>query len=110
MAVRGVQDTAGVCPLSLKGQAFSLVEVELGGLGRGSWSSFSLEVVQDASDHGGLGNEGDDLHLFPALPAGQGVDLVDFVNKLGPSFSQRAPLRRRFIFSQLIRRVADTRC
>ena len=94
----------------MKGQAFSLVEVELGGLGRGSWSSFSLEVVQDASDHGGLGNEGDDLHLFPALPAGQGVDLVDFVNKLGPSFSQRAPLRRRFIFSLLIRRVADTRC
>jgi len=52
------------------------VEVELGGLGRGSGSSFSLERVQDASDHGGLGNEGDDLHLFPALPAGQGVDLV----------------------------------
>ncbi len=44
--------------------------------------------------YSGLSNEGDDLHLFPVLPAGQGIDLVDFVDKLGPLFSQRAPRRR----------------
>ncbi len=80
-------------------------------LGRSSLSGgFVFAVSQNTTNDRGLGDEGDDLHLFPTLPAGQGVDLVDFVNKLGPSFSQRAPLRRRFIFSLLIRRVADTRC
>ena len=46
-----------------------------------------FEVRQNTMDESGLGDEGNDLHLGPASPAGQRVDFVDFVDKLGPSFS-----------------------
>ena len=51
------------------------------------------EMVQDASDDGGVDNEGKELHFFPASRTGQRVDLVDTVNELGPSFAQSASLR-----------------
>ncbi len=80
-------------------------------LGRSSLSGgFIFAVSQNTTNDRGLGDEGEDLHLSPALVAGQRVDLVDFVNKLGPSFSQRAWRRGRFILSLLLRGVANTRC
>ena len=61
-------------------------------------------MVQDATDEGGLDDEGEDLHLFPAPPTGQRVDLVDTVNELGPSLSQNAWTRGSLC--HLFRRVA----
>ncbi len=64
-----------------------VVEVERR-LGRSSLSrGLVFAVSQNTTNDCGLSDEGDDLHLSPALPAGQRVDLVDFINKLGPSFS-----------------------
>jgi hypothetical protein len=44
-----------------------------------------LEVVDDAIDHGEIGEESDDLHLATALGAGQGIDLVHLADHLGPA-------------------------
>ncbi len=56
------------------------MEVERG-LGRSSLSrGFVFAVGQNTTNDGGLSDEGDDLHLSPALPTGQRVDFVDFVN------------------------------
>ena len=58
------------------------MEVE-GWLGRSSLSGgFVFAVSQNTTNDGGLSDESDDLHLIPALPTGQRVDFVDFVNKL----------------------------
>ena len=35
------------------------------------------EVIEDAHDHGALGDEGDDLHVAAAAPAAQRIDLVN---------------------------------
>ena len=43
-------------------------------------------MIEDGSDHAGVGDERDNFHLAAALDAGQGVDLVDTVDELGPSF------------------------
>jgi len=50
-------------------------------LGRSSLSrGFVFAVVQNTPNDGGLSDEGDDLHLSPALPTGQRIDFVYFVN------------------------------
>ena len=43
-------------------------------------------MFEDGSNHAGLGDESEDLHLATASVAGQRVDLVDAVDELGPSF------------------------
>jgi hypothetical protein len=60
---------------------------EFGRLGRSSWWSFPLEVVQDTPDDGRVDDESEELHFFPASTTGQRIDLVE-VNKLGPTFAQ----------------------
>lgn len=74
-----------------------LVDGEFGRFGRSSRWGFVLEMVQDASDDGRVDNEGEELHFFPASRTGQRVDLVDPVDKLGPSFAQSASLRGNFL-------------
>jgi hypothetical protein len=74
----------------LRGQ---LVDGEFGRFGRSSRWGFVLEMVQDASDDGRGNDEGEELHFFAASRTGQRVDLVDTVNKLGPSLAQSASLR-----------------
>ncbi len=63
------------------------------GEGRVGRSSLSRRVVvpvrQNATDGCGLGDESHDFHLGSAS-TGQRVDVVDFVNKLRPSFAHRA--------------------
>ncbi len=63
------------------------------GEGRVGRSSLLRRVVvpvrQNPSYGCGLGDESDDFHLGSA-PTGQRVDVVDFVNKLRPSFAHRA--------------------
>ncbi|HSF18897.1 MAG TPA: hypothetical protein VLK65_25455 [Vicinamibacteria bacterium] len=61
---------------------------EFGRLGRSSWSSFPLEVVQDVLDEGRVDDESEEFHFFTASTTGQRIDLVATVNKLGPSFAQ----------------------
>ncbi len=70
-----------------------LVDGELGRFRRSSRSSFLVEMVQDLSNDGRLGDEGDDLHFFAATPAGQRVELEDAVDELGPSLSTGARMR-----------------
>ena len=53
-----------------------LVDGEMGILGWSSRSTLWLDMVQDAPDDGGLGDEGENLHLRPATPTGQGVELA----------------------------------
>ncbi len=48
-----------------------------------------VPVRQNPSYGSGLGDESDDFHLGSA-PTGQRVDVVDFINKLRPSFAHRA--------------------
>jgi hypothetical protein len=74
-----------------------LEDGEFGRLGRSSRRGFVREMVQDASDDGGVDHEGEELHFFPASRTGQRVDLVDTVNELGPSLAQSASLRGRFL-------------
>jgi len=65
--------------------------MELGAKWRSSGlRSFVVEMVQDSTDDARLGDEGEDLHLGPALATGQGVDLVVAVDELGPSSGQSA--------------------
>ena len=45
-----------------------------------------VPVVEDFLDGVVLGDESDDLHLGAALGTGQGVDFIDAVDELGPSF------------------------
>ena len=52
---------------------------------------FLIEVSQDFSNDGGLGDEGEDLHGSAAPGTGQRVDLVDAEDKLGPPLTQSAP-------------------
>jgi len=63
------------------------------GEGRVGRSSFSRRVVvplrQNPSYGCGFGDESDDFHLGSA-PTGQRVDVIDFINKLRPSFAHRA--------------------
>ena len=56
-----------------------------------------VPVRQNATDGCGLGDESHDFHLGSAS-TGQRVDVVDFVNKLRPSFAHRAFRRGRFSF------------
>ena len=44
-----------------------------------------LEAVDDAIDHGEIGEEGDDLHLAAALGTGQGIELINLAANLGPT-------------------------
>jgi hypothetical protein len=50
---------------------------------------FSVEVVEDLSDDIGVNNESENFHPGPATRAVQRVDLVDAVDKFGPSPAQR---------------------
>ena len=43
---------------------------------RGARLKFA-EVIEDAHDHGALGDERDELHAVAAAPAAQWVDLLD---------------------------------
>jgi len=52
-----------------------------------------LEVVDDAIDHGEIGDKGDDLHRSPALGTKQRVDIMDLADHLGPAFKENAPER-----------------
>ena len=67
-----------------------LVEAQLLRSWRSSGSSLPVEMVQDATDDGGVGNEGKDLHFLPTPRAGQRVDFVDPVDELGPSSAENA--------------------
>lgn len=53
-----------------------------------------IEVIQDFLDDGGLGDEREDFHGAATLATGQGVDLEDSVEELGPALAQSAPGRR----------------
>jgi hypothetical protein len=64
------------------------------GAGRSSWSAPGIEMVEDLSDDGGVGDEREDSHRSAALVTGQGVDLVDTVDELGPTLAQSASGRR----------------
>src|SRR3990172_8542227 len=92
--------------VSLEG---GLADVELGRFGRSSWSSLLVEVVQDSANDRGLGDEGENFHLFPASTTGQRVDLVDTEDKLGPSLFESASQRGRFILCLPFRRVVTNR-
>lgn len=74
-----------------------LEDGEYGGFGRSSRWGFALEVVQDASDDGGVDHEGEELHFSPASRTGQRVDLVDTVNELGPSLAPSASFLGSFL-------------
>ena len=50
-----------------------------------------VKVAQDAVDHAGLGDEGDDLHLGAAVTK-QRIRFVDAANELRPCTSRGAPL------------------
>ena len=52
-------------------------------------------MVEECSDRSGVGDEGDDFHLATASSTGQGVDFVDTVDELGPSFVSGASGRSR---------------
>ena len=45
-----------------------------------------ISMVEDRSDDAGVGDEGEGLHLAAALVGGQGVELVNAIDELGPSF------------------------
>ena len=45
-----------------------------------------VPVVEGLSDRGGLSDESEDLHFATASSTSQGVDFVDAVDELGPSF------------------------
>ena len=55
-------------------------------------------MVEDGSDHAGVGDEREDFHVGAALVAGQRVDVVDAVDELGPSFVGGASRRSRIVF------------
>lgn len=81
-------------PISLRGfethvgcRFDALGDWERGRLGRGPRSSVPLEVVQDMADDGGVDDESEEYHFFPASTTGQRVDLVDTVNQLSPSLA-----------------------
>jgi hypothetical protein len=84
------QGSRHTCSVNLRGR---LVDGEFGRFGRSSRWGFVREMVQDGSDDGGVDNEGEELHFFPASRTGQRVDLVDPANELGPSLARSASLR-----------------
>jgi len=51
----------------------------------------TFEVKQDAVDNGGLGDEGDNLHLGAAVTE-QRIRFVDATNQLRPCTPRGAPL------------------
>ncbi len=80
-------------------------------VGRSSlWRGVVVPVLQNPADGCGLGDESDDFHLGSA-PAGQRVDVIDFVDELRQSFSHRAFGRGRlaFSFSLVLHGVATMR-
>lgn len=55
-------------------------------------------MVEDRSDRSGVGDEGKNSHLTPALRTGQRVDLIDTVDELGPTLVGFASGRSRLVF------------
>ena len=58
-------------------------------------------VRENPTYRGGLGDESDDFHLGAAA-AGQRVDVIDFIDKLRPSFAHRAFRGSRFFLASLV--------
>ena len=53
--------------------------------------SAASQVVEDAVDHRGLGDEGDDAHLVAASGTRERIDLEDAPQQLGPAALRRIP-------------------
>jgi hypothetical protein len=50
-----------------------------------------VEVVDDAVDHGIVGEESDDLHRAAALRADHRINFIDFTDHIGPAFGGDGP-------------------